>query len=384
MVSRPSSAPRWRMTIMRRSPATPPSRWCGASPAWASRAAGPGRPALRIGRHLHGRQRILQDLRDRRRRAASGRPIGGGGRARPDLRIRGLPEIVRRTRPVRVSGAQLLRGFADPVPLYRVVGAGDLSSWQVRKMRSVSRFVRAPEWRNCGMPPSLPRRPNRLPDRRPRHRKIASGARVCPGPRDRGLEAHRNRVQPKPAGRAIRGAQGVAALRSRPRRREGHRIHGKACRRSCSRRSMRCWTCQSARTVAQAGAPGARQSHQRSELALVENLARQQRTVLLIEDLHWLDRASAPVVAALASLHASQLLLTLTSRPTGAPDWLQECSAESFSLRPLDEPAGWAMLDAILGPSSTTFELKSRIIRHTANVPLFVEEVCRRLKESEF
>jgi tetratricopeptide (TPR) repeat protein len=41
-----------------------------------------------------------------------------------------------------------------------------------------------------------------------------------------------------------------------------------------------------------------------------------------------------------------------------------------------------AMLDAILGVSSTTFDLKGRIIRHTANVPLFVEEVCRGLKET--
>src|SRR5260370_38232403 len=40
------------------------------------------------------------------------------------------------------------------------------------------------------------------------------------------------------------------------------------------------------------------------------------------------------------------------------------------------------MLDAMLGTSSTTFDLKSRIIRHTANVPLFVEEVCRRFKET--
>ena len=34
-------------------------------------------------------------------------------------------------------------------------------------------------------------------------------------------------------------------------------------------------------------------------------------------------------------------------------------------------------------PSETTFDLKSRIIRHTANVPLFVEEARRRLKETD-
>ena len=89
-------------------------------------------------------------------------------------------------------------------------------------------------------------------------------------------------------------------------------------------------------------------------------------------------------MAALASLQdAPALLVILTSRPNGIPDWVDQCSAESFALRPLDEVSGRAMLDSILGVSSTTFDLKSRIIRHTANVPLFVEEVCRRLKETD-
>ena len=117
--------------------------------------------------------------------------------------------------------------------------------------------------------------------------------------------------------------------------------------------------------------------------AIMEKLARQQRTVLLIEDLHWVDRASDTVLAALASLKSPSLFVILTSRPNGVPDWVHQCSAESFALRPLDEVSGRAMLDSILGVSSTTFDLKSRIIRHTANVPLFVEEVCRRLKETD-
>ncbi len=116
--------------------------------------------------------------------------------------------------------------------------------------------------------------------------------------------------------------------------------------------------------------------------ALVENLARQQRTVLLIEDLHWVDRASDVVMAALASLQTGNLLTLITSRPNGIPDWVARCDAETLALRPLDETSGRAMLDAILGTSSTTFDLKSRIIRHTANVPLFVEEVCRGFKET--
>src|ERR1700704_6672008 len=45
--------------------------------------------------------------------------------------------------PVRFEylGRKPLKGFADSVPIYRVTGASDVSSWQVRKTRSVSRFV---------------------------------------------------------------------------------------------------------------------------------------------------------------------------------------------------------------------------------------------------
>jgi tetratricopeptide (TPR) repeat protein len=116
--------------------------------------------------------------------------------------------------------------------------------------------------------------------------------------------------------------------------------------------------------------------------ALVENLAQQQRTVLLIEDLQWVDRASDVVMAALASLQTPNLLILITGRPNGIPAWVERCNAENLALRPLDESSGRAMLDAILGSSSTTFDLKGRIIRHTANVPLFVEEVCRGFKET--
>src|SRR3954466_11594812 len=38
-------------------------------------------------------------------------------------------------------GRKALRGFGEPLPVYRVMGASDLSSWRVRRARSVSRFV---------------------------------------------------------------------------------------------------------------------------------------------------------------------------------------------------------------------------------------------------
>src|SRR4051812_13383130 len=38
-------------------------------------------------------------------------------------------------------GRKTLRGFNEALPVYRIIGASDLSSWRVRRARSVSRFV---------------------------------------------------------------------------------------------------------------------------------------------------------------------------------------------------------------------------------------------------
>ncbi len=64
------------------------------------------------------------------------------------------------------------------------------------------------------------------------------------------------------------------------------------------------------------------------------------------------------------------------------PVWIARCHAEIVAMRPLDDDSGLAMLAEMLGPSATNDDLKNRIISHTANVPLFIEEVCRGLKDS--
>ena len=186
-------------------------------------------------------------------------------------------------------------------------------------------------------------------------------------------------MQPELAEFALRRAQGPAAFNPRRTRTGRSQTRGRACPRSCGRPSMPCSTC---RYPIRIGTRWSRSLRGRAisdaSCAVVENVARGRPTVLLMEDLHWVDRASDAVMAALASLKTPHLLIVVTSRPTGIPKWIDQCDAEIVALRPLDESSGRAMLDAILGVSSTTFDLKGRIIRHTASVPLFVEEVCRR------
>jgi class 3 adenylate cyclase/tetratricopeptide (TPR) repeat protein len=292
--------------------------------------------------------------------------------------------------PVRFEylGRKPLKGFADPVPIYRVTGASDVSSWQVRKTRNVSRFV------------------NRFQEtallRRAAEATREGGQTVCmigdPGMGKsrlvheflHELEGQGWRLIEAECSPNLQGAP-FAALKGLLRS-----ILATADDQPGNATDPRAELPPILRSALDAALDLPISDEQWEELepqsrgraicdascALVENLARQQRTVLLIEDLQWVDRASDVVMAALASLQSRNLLTLITSRPNGIPDWIARCNAETLALRPLDENSGRAMLDAILGTSSTTFDLKSRIIRHTASVPLFVEEVCRGFKET--
>ena len=292
--------------------------------------------------------------------------------------------------PVRFEylGRRPLRGFAEPVPIYRVTGASDLSSWQLRKTRNVSRFVN---------------RSHEIALLRHAAADIGAGGRTVCVTGDPGmgksrlvhefvqeLEIEGWRLIEAECSPNLQGAP-FAALKGLLRS-----ILGTADAQPPDVADARAGLPQILRSALDAALdlPIADEQWEKLEpqsrgraicdasCALVENLARQQRTALLIEDLHWVDRASDVVMAALASLQIPGLLVLITSRPNEIPDWVERCNTERLALRPLDESSGRAMLDAILGPSSSTFDLKSRIIRHTANVPLFVEEVCRGFKES--
>jgi class 3 adenylate cyclase/tetratricopeptide (TPR) repeat protein len=282
-------------------------------------------------------------------------------------------------------GRKPLRGFNDPIPIYRVTGASDLSSWRLRKARNVSRFVgRAGETARL---------------RRAAEDSAAMGRTVyLTG--DPGIGKSRL-VHEFVQDLHLDGWQRIEAecspnLRNSPFAALKSLLLSVLNQTTASDADPRAGLSQLLRTAVDAvldlpisdphwdalEPPLRGRAILDASCAIVENAALSRPTVLLIEDLHWVDRASDAVIAALTSLKTPQLLIIVTSRPIEVPKWIDQCGAEIAALRPLDESSGRAMLDAILGISTTTFELKGRIIRHTANVPLFVEEVCRRLKET--
>ncbi|MDA9466744.1 ATP-binding protein [Bradyrhizobium sp. CCBAU 53415] len=282
-------------------------------------------------------------------------------------------------------GRKALRGFGDPLPVYRVMGASDLSSWRVRRARSVSRFVdraaeRALLWRAT--------------------ERVAAGRQTVLLTGDAGIGksrlAHEFAQDLRAGGWRLVDAECSPNLQGAPYsalKRLLLSILDAAARDPDNLRD--------ALPVVQQRAIDAildlpisdpqwdeLEPHARgraiadASCSLVESVARRQRTILLIEDLHWIDRASEAVVATLSTLQCPNLLVLLTTRPNGMPVWIARCHAEIVAMRPLDDDSGLAMLAEILGPATTNSELKSRIISHTASVPLFIEEVCRSLKDS--
>lgn len=116
--------------------------------------------------------------------------------------------------------------------------------------------------------------------------------------------------------------------------------------------------------------------------ALIGRVTSTRPTVLLLEDLHWIDSQSEAAVEALMPLVPGRpLLMLLTWRTEDSPGWLSKLDVRMIWLRSLDMDAANALLDSLLGKEAGLAGLKSRILRHTGQIPLFIEEVARQLMD---
>ena len=129
------------------------------------------------------------------------------------------------------------------------------------------------------------------------------------------------------------------------------------------------------------------EARQRQLFALVRRLieARSRRapTVILLEDLHWIDGGSEAFLATLVEgVPASRTLLLTTSRPEYRPPWAGTSSATAIRLVPLGPAATAALLDDLLGADRSLAALAGLVRERTAGNPFFVEEIIQALVES--
>lgn len=117
--------------------------------------------------------------------------------------------------------------------------------------------------------------------------------------------------------------------------------------------------------------------------ALVGEAAMAQPTVLLLEDLQWVDEVSVATIQAIVALASRlPLIVIATARSAALPQWFASRAEFALHLSALDHSGALDLLDALLGRSPKLTPLKRRILDHTGRMPLFLEEVCRWLVET--
>jgi class 3 adenylate cyclase len=115
---------------------------------------------------------------------------------------------------------------------------------------------------------------------------------------------------------------------------------------------------------------------------LARAVATSRASVVVVEDLHWLDPASESFIEALADgVAGTKSLLLVDFRPGYRASWMERSFYEQISLVPLAVSALGAMLDHLLGGDASLQPLRRRLIERAAGNPFFTEELVRALIE---
>src|SRR5947199_406768 len=115
---------------------------------------------------------------------------------------------------------------------------------------------------------------------------------------------------------------------------------------------------------------------------LVQARSRREPSVLLVEDLHWVDGGSGVFLAELvAALPETAALLLVTLRPEYRAGWFGTSSYQQLTLAPLVAEASAALLQDLLGSNPSLAGVVGPVRERTAGNPFFIEEVVQALVE---
>ncbi len=111
---------------------------------------------------------------------------------------------------------------------------------------------------------------------------------------------------------------------------------------------------------------------------------RWQPTILIIEDLHWIDASSRRFIMQLLELeNAIPLLIVCTFRPEFEAPWHEHADARNFILEPLSVRDSLSLAKQRLEAASNTDPINSKSIERADGNPLFIEEIVAYLTDSQ-
>ena len=108
-----------------------------------------------------------------------------------------------------------------------------------------------------------------------------------------------------------------------------------------------------------------------------------QPVVVVFEDLHWIDAETQALVDALVeSLPAARVLLLVNYRPEYQHTWGSKTYYRQLRIDPLPAASAHELLDALLGDDPSVRALKPLLVQRTEGTPFFLEESVRTLVET--
>src|SRR5262245_17896631 len=113
-------------------------------------------------------------------------------------------------------------------------------------------------------------------------------------------------------------------------------------------------------------------------LRQVENLARNQPTLAVLEDIHWADPTTLELLDLLIeAIRPLRVLFVITARPEVRPAWAGRPHVTVQVLSGLDDRMAASLVKQVAGGRELPQRIIDRIITHADNVPLFIEELTK-------
>lgn len=105
--------------------------------------------------------------------------------------------------------------------------------------------------------------------------------------------------------------------------------------------------------------------------------------LIVLEDAHWIDATTLEMMTRLAdSINGAQLLVVVSARPDFTPPWLSRPHATLIALGRLGRSECMQVVASVAAAHGLAADTIAAIIARTDGVPLFVEELTRSVMES--
>ena len=105
--------------------------------------------------------------------------------------------------------------------------------------------------------------------------------------------------------------------------------------------------------------------------------------LIVLEDAHWIDATTLEMMTRLAdSITCARLLVLVSARPDFTPPWLSRPHATLITLGRLGRPECMQVVASVAAAHGLAAEKIAAIVAKTDGVPLFVEELTRSVVES--